>query len=124
MNPTHLEVKKQDVQYVVSINYAMYQGCFIWRGIMARYLSQYCPSKFVAANVPVNIVPVICRGKCPNKLFAPAIKCCGKNELPGQLPRQFSVPRKLPGHFLGHSGELCGSEITGLLRMIVYNYNI
>ena len=55
---------------------------------MARYLSQYCPSNFVAANVPVNIVPVICRGKCPNKLFAPANaaakmnhrdNCCGNS---------------------------------------------
>ena len=30
------------------------------------------------------------------------------------LPRQFSMPRKLPGHFLGHSEELCGAENTGL----------
>ena len=80
------------------IEFLKLRACLVRIKGMARYFSQYCPSKFAAANVPVNYLPR---------------QMLRQNESPRQLPRQFSMPRKLPGHFLGHFGELCGAEITG-----------
>ena len=61
---------------------------------MERYFSQYCPSKFASTNVRVNYLPWQIR-------------------ISGTIAAAILYALEIAGTFLGHSGELCGAEITG-----------